>query len=127
MSEEQVVEAAVQLAASVRLENVSMRALAQRLGVPVMTIYNYVPNKDALYELVLNFVLRAVRVPEPDEGTWEDRLKQLERDARAALSTFPGLSFDRRGSTEGERSSSATGWIPISGGRPGLDWTPPSC
>ena len=36
------------LASSVRLENVSMRALAHELGVPVMTIYNYVANKDAL-------------------------------------------------------------------------------
>ena len=91
------------LAASVRLENVSMRALAQELGVPVMTIYNYVPNKDALYELVVNFVLRSVRVPSPEEGTWEVRLKQLERDARSALSKFPGLSFDRRDSAEGAR------------------------
>ena len=40
-----------------------MRTLAQELGVPVMTIYNYVANKDALYELVLNHVLRSIRVP----------------------------------------------------------------
>jgi AcrR family transcriptional regulator len=103
LTEDQIVEAAVRLAGPVRLENVSMRALAQELGVPVMTIYNYVANKDALYELVLNFVLGSVRVPSPEEGTWEDQLKQLERDARAALSKFPGLSFDRRGSTEGTR------------------------
>ena len=62
-----------------------MRALAQELGVPVMTIYNYVPNKDALYELVMNSVLRQVRVPPPEDGAWEERLKQLERDARSAL------------------------------------------
>ena len=80
-----------------------MRALAQELGVPVMTIYNYVPNKDALYELVMNSVLRQVRVPPPEEGTWEERLKQLERDARSALVSFPGLSFDRRESAEGTR------------------------
>jgi AcrR family transcriptional regulator len=80
-----------------------MRALAQELGVPVMTIYNYVPNKDALYERVVNFVLGSVRVPSPEEGTWEERLKQLERDARSALSRFPGLSLDRRDSAEGAR------------------------
>jgi AcrR family transcriptional regulator len=103
LTEEQIVEAALGLAASVRLENVSMRTLAQALGVPVMTIYNYVANKDALYELVVNHVLGSVRVPTPEEGTWEDRLKQLERDARSALSAFPGLSFDRRNSGEGLR------------------------
>jgi AcrR family transcriptional regulator len=80
-----------------------MRSLAHELGVPVMTIYNYVANKDALYELVLNHVLRSVAVPRPDAGTWEERLKQLERDARTALAAFPGLSFDRRESSEGAR------------------------
>jgi AcrR family transcriptional regulator len=80
-----------------------MRALADELGVPVMTIYNYVASKDALYELVMDSVLADVRVPPPDEGTWEERLKQLERDARAALAHLPGVSIDRRNSPEGRR------------------------
>jgi AcrR family transcriptional regulator len=111
LTEDAIVAAAVRLAASVRLENVSMRALAQELGVPVMTIYNYVPNKDALYELVVNYVLRPVQIPPSDEGTWEERLKRLERDARSALSNFPGLSFDRRGSAEGARLAEGVMWI----------------
>lgn len=80
-----------------------MRQLAGELGVPVMTIYNYVPNKEALYDLVVSAVLRDVRIPSPDEGTWEERLKQLERDARSALAGFRGLSVDRGDSTEGGR------------------------
>ena len=80
-----------------------MRELAGELGVPVMTIYNYVPNKEALYDLVSSSVLRGVRVPSPDEGTWEERLKQLERDVRRALVDFPGLSLERADSTEGAR------------------------
>jgi AcrR family transcriptional regulator len=103
LSEQVIVEAAVKLATSMRLENVSMRGLAQELGVPVMTIYNYVPNKDALYDLVVSSVLRDVRVPSPEEGTWEERLKQLERDARRAVAEIPGLSLDRGDSIEGAR------------------------
>jgi AcrR family transcriptional regulator len=103
LTEEQIVESAVHLATLARLEDVSMRALAQDLGVPVMTIYNYVPNKEALYELVVNSVLGQVRVPAPEDGTWEERLKRLERDARSALASFPGLSLERRGSAEGTR------------------------
>jgi AcrR family transcriptional regulator len=103
LTEAQIVEAAVRLARSVRLETVSMRSLASELGVPVMTIYNYVPNKEALYDLVVSAVLRDVRVPSPDEGTWEERLKQLERDARSAMAEFRGLSLDRGDSTEGAR------------------------
>ena len=120
MTEEQIVESAVHLASSARLEDVSMRALAQDLGVPVMTIYNYVPNKDALYELVVNSVLAQVRVPAPEDGTWEERLKQLERDARSALARFPGLSLERRGSAEGTRLAEGVMSILASAG-----FTPP--
>lgn len=80
-----------------------MRALADELGVPVMTLYTYVDNKDALYELVVDHTLGKVRVPGPDEGTWEERLKQLERDARLVMNDLPGLSLERRGSAEGRR------------------------
>jgi TetR/AcrR family tetracycline transcriptional repressor len=103
LTEAQIVEAALRLARSVRLESISMRSLAGELGVPVMTIYNYVPNKEALHDLVASAVLRDVRVPTPEEGTWEERLKQLERDARSALADFRGLSLDRVDSTESAR------------------------
>lgn len=85
------------------LETVSMRQLAGELGVPVMTIYNYVPNKETLFDLVVSAALRDVRIPSPDEGTWEERLKQLERDARRALSKIPGLSLERGDSIERAR------------------------
>ncbi len=106
----------MRLAATVRLERLSMRALAQELGVPVMTIYNYVPNKEALHELVSNVVLASVRVPTPEEGTWEERLKLLERDARSALNRYPGLSLDRRGSAEAARLAEGVMSILASGG-----------
>jgi len=97
LSREQVVEAALRLARTERLENVSMRTLAQELGVPVMTLYNYVTNKDGLDELVVNHLLRSVEIPSPEAGSWEERLRQLERDARRAMKDYPGISFDPRG------------------------------
>lgn len=74
-----------------------MRTLARELGVPVMTLYNYVANKDGLDELVVNYVLRTVQVPPPEAGSWEERLRKLERDARQAMKEYPGVSFDPRG------------------------------
>jgi AcrR family transcriptional regulator len=116
LTEAQIVEAAVRLAKSVRLENVSMRALADELGVPVMTIYNYVANKDALHELVMDSVLAGVKVPGPGDGTWEERLKLLERDARTALANLPGVSIDRRDSAEGRRLAEGVISILVSAG-----------
>jgi AcrR family transcriptional regulator len=114
LSEERIVEAALKLAGEAgRLENVSMRALAQDLGLPVMTIYNYVANKEALYELVINHVLRQVRIPLPEEGSWEERLRQLERDSRRAVNRCPGVSFDRRGGGAAEATRLADGAMSI--------------
>src|SRR5215472_2439244 len=71
LTEQRIVAAALKLSADGWLEDLSMRALAAELSVPVMTLYNYVPSKDALQELVLNHVLRPVRVPPPDVQ-WRD-------------------------------------------------------
>jgi AcrR family transcriptional regulator len=114
LNEERIVEAALKLAREAgRLENVSMRALAHELGVPVMTIYNYISNKEALYEVVINHVLRPVRIPLPEEGSWEDRLRQLERNARRAVRQYPGVAFDRRGGGAAEAARLADGAMSI--------------
>jgi AcrR family transcriptional regulator len=70
-----------------------MRTLADELGVPVMTIYNYVPNKAALAELVQDRVMAGVEVPPPESGSWEDRMRALQRAARAAVAEHLGVSF----------------------------------
>ncbi len=82
-----------------------MRALARELGVPPMTIYHYVPNKETLRELVLDHILGQIRIPGPDEGTWEHRLRQLEREARRVFAEHPGVSAQSgdRGSVESTR------------------------
>jgi AcrR family transcriptional regulator len=99
------VEAALKLSGESPLDDLSMRALAGELGVPVMTLYNYLPSKGALQVLVVDHVLRPVRVPTADEGAWDERMRQLERDARRAVTTYPGLSLSRHaiGSTEAAR------------------------
>jgi AcrR family transcriptional regulator len=70
-----------------------------------MTIYHYVPNKEALRELVVNHILAEIIVPDPDEGTWEERLRQLERSARRVFAEHPGASaqFGDKGSVESRR------------------------
>ena len=113
LTEEQIVEAALELAGAGHLDDVSMRSLAQELGVPVMTIYNYVPNKEALYELVSDHVLRPVRVPSPEKGPWEERLWHLERDARLAMRKYPGVNFHRRGGVSPEAARLTAGVMSI--------------
>jgi AcrR family transcriptional regulator len=104
LTDGQIVDAVLKLVAEARFEDVSMRAVANELGTSVMTLYNYVPSKDALHDLVVNHVLRPVRVPGPEEGTWEERISQLERDARRVLAAHPGMSLQGRRDAAPEQS-----------------------
>lgn len=106
-------EAALKLAGDARLEDVSMRALANELRVPVMTIYNYVPSREALYELVVNHVLRPVQIPLPETGSWDERMRQLQRDARGAMRRNPGVVFSRYGGGASEAVRLADGVLTI--------------
>jgi TetR/AcrR family transcriptional regulator, tetracycline repressor protein len=105
LSEGEIVDAALRLTRGVGLDKLTMRALARELDTPPMTIYHYVPNKEALRELVVDHILAEIRVPGSDEGTWEDRLQQLERSARRVFAQHPGVStqFGDRGSVESRR------------------------
>jgi AcrR family transcriptional regulator len=105
LSEDEIVVAALRLTRELGLDNLSMRALARQLGAPPMTIYHYVPNKQALRDLVVNHILRQIRVPASDEGTWEERLRQLERAARRVFADHPGVSsqFGDAGTAEATR------------------------
>jgi TetR/AcrR family transcriptional regulator, tetracycline repressor protein len=107
LSEPQIVAAALRLTRELGLDNLSMRALARELGTPPMTIYHYVANREALRDLVVTHILREIRVPTPDQGTWEERLKQLEREARRVLAGHPGVSsqFGDGGNAEAARLS----------------------
>lgn len=99
LSRDQIVEAALKLTDESSLEDVSMRSLASELGVPVMTIYNYVASREELAELVVDHVLRQVEIPALEVGAWDERMRLLQRDARDAMRQHPGLSFSRHGSS----------------------------
>lgn len=63
LSLDQIVQAGITLADSAGLEALSMRRLAQKLGVGTMSLYRYVPSKTEL----LNLMLDAVMGPDPHQ------------------------------------------------------------
>ena len=68
-SREDVVRAAVAIADSDGLDAVTFRAVAARLGTGVMSLYNYVPDKQALVYEMVELVGAEVAVPAPT-GDW---------------------------------------------------------
>ncbi len=57
LSRDRVLRAAISIADEGGLEALSMRKLAQELGVEAMSVYYYVANKDEILDGILNFVI----------------------------------------------------------------------
>jgi AcrR family transcriptional regulator len=88
-SRQEIVEAAVELADEEGIEAVSMRRLAERLGVGTMTPYTYVESKDELVELMRDEVARAMLVPEPLPSDWREALRAIALRTRDAIEAHP--------------------------------------
>lgn len=89
---DRIVASAVQLADDEGIEAVSMRRLADRLGVVPMTLYTYVPDKAELLELMVDGVYAAMERARPRDGSWQARLRAVLDDNRALFRQHPWLS-----------------------------------
>ncbi|WP_255649195.1 TetR/AcrR family transcriptional regulator [Frankia sp. ArI3] len=86
-----IVAAALRVGTHRGFEALTMRALAEELGVSAMAAYHHVASKDALVDLVIDAVLAGVEIPPPDLGDWDVRLCELRRRCAAALEAWPGV------------------------------------
>jgi AcrR family transcriptional regulator len=97
LSRERIVEAAIELADADARGEVTMRAIAAKLGSSTpMSLYRYVGSKDGLTDLMLDRVNGEIAVPA--EGSWQERLRGLALSARAAVRRHPWyarLTFSR--------------------------------
>ncbi|ROP30767.1 TetR/AcrR family transcriptional regulator [Couchioplanes caeruleus] len=85
----QVVDAAIALADAEGLDAVSMRRVAQELGVVPMTLYTYVPDKAALLDLMLDALyLRMPRSREEAAG-WRERVVAVAAENRRLYDEHP--------------------------------------
>jgi AcrR family transcriptional regulator len=84
-----VVAAAVALADDEGLAGVSMRTVAARLGTGAMSLYNYVPDKEALVAAMVEHVSGEQRLPDAPSGDWRGDLSVLARQQRALLHRHP--------------------------------------
>jgi AcrR family transcriptional regulator len=76
---ERVVEVAIAIADGEGLDAVSMRRVAEQLGVGTMSLYTYVPGKTELLELMHDTVLGEVAWTFDESTTWRQRLESLAR------------------------------------------------
>jgi len=83
-----VVSAAIALADAHGLEAVSMRRLAESLGVSPMALYNHVPNREALLDAMVDRLVEGIAAP-PTSAAWKAALRARILSARAIMQQHP--------------------------------------
>ena len=76
LSKERVLVAAVELADESGIESVTMRALARRLGVEAMSLYNHVANKEELLDGMVEVILSEIsEATTAISGEWKTTMR----------------------------------------------------
>jgi AcrR family transcriptional regulator len=88
LSRERVLRAAIALADRDGVGSLSMRRLAQELGVEAMSLYHHVANKDDLLDGMVDLVFGEIELPPGDAG-WKAAMRQRAISAREALRRHP--------------------------------------
>lgn len=88
---DRIVRAAIDVADTDGLAALSMRRVAERLGVGTMSLYTHVPGKGELLDLMLDTVHGETPRPADVPGGWRDRLERIARDNWALYLRHPWL------------------------------------
>jgi AcrR family transcriptional regulator len=88
LTRERVVAAAIELADRDGIEAVSMRKLAQELGVEAMSLYTHVRNKDDLLDGMVDAVISEIPI-RADGVDWKTSLRQTVLAARRVVLRHP--------------------------------------
>lgn len=84
LTTDRLIDAGLALADSEGLDGLSMRTLAQRLGVVPMALYKHVSNKDELLDGMVDRVWAEVEAPSTDQG-WREGMRRRSVSLRRAL------------------------------------------
>jgi AcrR family transcriptional regulator len=86
LNRERVLRAAVELADDAGIDAVTMRALAQKLGVEAMALYNHVANKEALLDGMVEVVWSEINDATAGiTGEWKSAMRKRTLAAREVL------------------------------------------
>jgi AcrR family transcriptional regulator len=88
LSKERVLRAAIDLADEGGIESLSMRKLAQKLGVEAMSLYHYVAKKDDILDGIVDLVITEIPVP-PKEDDWKAAIREIAISAHEVLVRHP--------------------------------------
>lgn len=99
LTRDRIFNMALELVDQGGLESISMRQVAQGLGVEAMSLYKHIENKDDLMDGVVELIFSQMAMPAADLN-WKLALKERANYLRKALNKYPWAStlFETRGS-----------------------------
>jgi AcrR family transcriptional regulator len=106
LTREQVIAAALEIADREGPEALGIRRVARELRVTPMALYRYVDSKEALLDLVREFLWGRLDVDQERRGTWRSELRGIARAFRRLVREHPAspaLLAGGTGESEAER------------------------
>jgi TetR/AcrR family transcriptional regulator, tetracycline repressor protein len=91
LTEQQVVDAALQIAREEGIDALTMRRLSRELGVSPMAAYYYIKSKEELLDLMAAKALADIRVPSGTDLPWHVRLRMLIDRVDSQLRHYRGV------------------------------------
>ena len=88
LTRDRVLRGAMAVADSAGLSGLTMRSLADELGVKPMAVYHHVANKDEILDGIVDLVFGEIELPST-EGEWRSELRRRGRSARSVLRRHP--------------------------------------
>src|SRR4249919_646207 len=88
LSRERVLAGAMTVADAGGIGALTIRTLAQELGVKPMSVYHYVANKDEIIDGIVDLVYAEITLPVPG-GDWQQEMRQRANSARTVLANHP--------------------------------------
>jgi len=88
LSRERVLNGAVAVADSGGIAGLTIRSLAQELGVKPMSVYHHVANKTEILDGIVDIVFGEIELPSMD-GDWRTEISRRAHSARLVLRRHP--------------------------------------
>jgi AcrR family transcriptional regulator len=102
LTRDRIAAAALEIADAEGFEAVSMRNVAQALGVGTMSLYHYIRTKDDLVALVDDRLMAEVVIPDDElPEHWRDALAMIARRSHAAWARRPWTLYAWQGARIG--------------------------
>lgn len=89
---DRVVRASLEIADDRGLAGVTVRAVADHVGIAPMSVYTYVPGKPELLDLMVDALYAGMERPDVGDRPWRERVTEIARGNRELLARHPWLT-----------------------------------